>query len=76
MMTFSELFQAINAELDKRDMVMHQTPPCADYCHQMARRGRFYVVDPAGFTVRTHVHIEAYGRALGVLKPGEGVTGL
>ncbi len=42
----------------------------------MVRKGRFYVVDPACCTVRTHVDIEAYGRELGVLKPGDVVTGL
>jgi len=76
MMTFTELFQAINAELDKRGMVLHQTPPCWDYRRQMTKKGRFYVTDPACGTVSTHVDIEAYGRELGVLKPGEVVTGL
>lgn len=75
-MTLSELFQAINAELDKRNMVMNQTPPCDGYRHQMAVKGRFYVVDPAGLTVSTHVDIETFGRALGVLKQDEVVTGL
>lgn len=75
-MNLSDLIKAINAELDKRDMVMHQTPTAHDFRHQMVVKGRFWVVDPAGFTVRTHVDVEAYGRALGVLKAGEPVTGL
>ncbi len=75
-MTFTELFQAINAELGKRGLVLNQTPHCWDYRHQMVMKGRFYVTGPVCGTVRTHVDIDAYGRELGVLNPGDVVTGL